>query len=887
MTDKINSSLEENKPLFERFSAHIGECKYHQKHLAEKQKNKKETELIRYNVSAIGKFSRIDGKTTDTHTTGYALLMNKVKDFAVIDIDFKNPQTDEATRIETINDILELLTDKFGNDYAAVKTTSGGLHIYCNQDITTQIPRDTEILNENDFDEDIKERIEQIKETLRFHDDPDKHDKHDKSDDIDLFTYVESEKDKQSLLMLPGTKAKNHSDTVGKYEFIRGGWNTIIKNKFTDTLKLIFGDDLANAMIQRLQKGTKTQTKSNSQNKSNLEEDPYFLEFIESHFNIDDIEEQPEDAKELDVLLDGLKYLECEVHNDQGNCKFVEKLSAWPLFRIFNTFPDEYKNKAYDKLLSCGRLTQKCEANFEQRRARYEEEDHHEKNFETAIKKFRNILGIHAPKYYNKNIKHRISAEEKHEPNFTDFTKNVGNEVYTSEQEIIEALLKVYRLASRRYAYCLDGEYPLTCWTQEDDKYSEKTLTKLSVEYLNIPNIKNAYQLVLKHKPKFLVEGMKFKSDDEKYLSIFRGLPYLDKEQIDMEPVNKFLNFVRECIAYDADETIAQQKFNFIINWASFLVQRPGKKAQVALVLTGAEGNGKSLFGEIIANIFGKYHSRKDITLEKVLGRFDAGIGNCIVVVVNESDDQTNKQTISSEQFKQLITGSEITKERKGKDAVSSSDVSNFIICSNNLAPVKVSAGNRRFFVCHGNDFYAKYNISTHKKPENVRKFNEVVIPVINAFKEDVAELENTKERLAEWRYNYTQLTKYLLSLNDGKTPLPSQEFFETPEMTETVEIFKSPTELFVNEHIELFERGIFICSDAKRSGNGSAPVKVVGEKESDYIDLPTDFKTNMPISLRTFHSCLGKVLNMTRSKLTSISIDGEKVNGYRYVLNS
>ena len=124
--------------------------------------------------------------------TGSALLLNKISNLSVIDVDI-NKQYNEEQREKIYNDVLDSLAE---ND-VIVKTASGGLHIYCNTELfPASSNRMVKCFTSDDFD-------------------------------VDLFSSVDE--NKQSLVVLPGSRVrKNAKEPICKYEFIQGDLDSLI-----------------------------------------------------------------------------------------------------------------------------------------------------------------------------------------------------------------------------------------------------------------------------------------------------------------------------------------------------------------------------------------------------------------------------------------------------------------------------------------------------------------------------------------------------------------------------------------------------------------------------------------------------------------------------------
>ena len=130
------------------------------------------------------------------------LLTNKIYNLCIVDIDINKSYDDE--RKEKIRS--ELLEELDIND-VVVKTASGGLHIYCNQDFFTLTSnRMIKCFTSEDFDVDI----------FGCHD-----------------------QNKRSIVVMPPSKVRaNHNSSVSKYTFIRGSFESCITRSINEVLKL-------------------------------------------------------------------------------------------------------------------------------------------------------------------------------------------------------------------------------------------------------------------------------------------------------------------------------------------------------------------------------------------------------------------------------------------------------------------------------------------------------------------------------------------------------------------------------------------------------------------------------------------------------------------------
>ena len=128
-------------------------------------------------------YEKHDGKKFG-ETTGIALCLN-TSPYVVIDIDI-NKKIDEPRREE----IRESFIAAFCQECKIVKTTSGGLHLYCSWD------NSVDGLTKNDYTKIYK------------------------CDDYDIDVFIPVIKENRRLVVIPPSKVKNHFGEIGTYELI-------------------------------------------------------------------------------------------------------------------------------------------------------------------------------------------------------------------------------------------------------------------------------------------------------------------------------------------------------------------------------------------------------------------------------------------------------------------------------------------------------------------------------------------------------------------------------------------------------------------------------------------------------------------------------------------
>ena len=163
------------------------------------------------------------------------------------------------------------------------------------------------------------------------------------------------------------------------------------------------------------------------------------------------------------------------------------------------------------------------------------------------------------------------------------------------------------------------------------------------------------------------------------------------------EPVNIQLvvDHIRNHFA-QGDEYI----FKWLLKWFySVIIEK--KKTEVAIILGGEQGSGKSmivnkLIGQKIMGegSIGAYKSISGLNL--LVGRFNGSSGGKLLICGNEVDARTKHK---SDTLKDIITEGTRNIERKGKEAEEVKDFSNIIITTNNSDCVKIEETDRRYFI--------------------------------------------------------------------------------------------------------------------------------------------------------------------------------------------
>ena len=139
------------------------------------------------------------------------------------------------------------------------------------------------------------------------------------------------------------------------------------------------------------------------------------------------------------------------------------------------------------------------------------------------------------------------------------------------------------------------------------------------------------------------------------------------------------------------------KKKEYILNWFAQLLQEPGKKSRVALLIKGDEGSGKSIVAEkFLEKIIGLDKMNVTCDIDKILGKFSDSTGKLLTVLNEATGSDTFKLL---EKLKDYITAETGIKEKKGIDAIGTKLYDRQILTTNNENSVCMKPGQRRWDV--------------------------------------------------------------------------------------------------------------------------------------------------------------------------------------------
>ena len=158
----------------------------------------------------------------------------------------------------------------------------------------------------------------------------------------------------------------------------------------------------------------------------------------------------------------------------------------------------------------------------------------------------------------------------------------------------------------------------------------------------------------------------------------------------------------------------SRENFEYLIRWVAWVIQNPGAPAEVAVVLLGGRGIGKSTIGRLLVMLFGP-HGMQITNMRHLIGNFNAHLQDTLFLFADEALSPQDRQANAT--MKGLITEPYLTVEQKGVDAYQVLNRLAIMIATNDERAIDAGTDERRFFVLsvsakrQGNrEYWAQYN---------------------------------------------------------------------------------------------------------------------------------------------------------------------------------
>ena len=159
--------------------------------------------------------------------------------------------------------------------------------------------------------------------------------------------------------------------------------------------------------------------------------------------------------------------------------------------------------------------------------------------------------------------------------------------------------------------------------------------------------------------------------------------------------------------------------YDYLIGWLARCVQHPDSPGEVAVVLQGGRGTGKSFFAKELGELFGR-HFLHVSNPSHLIGNFNSHLRDVVLLFADEAFFAGDKKHASI--LKTLITEETITIEAKGVDAEAAPNYVHLIMASNDRHVIPAGGDERRFLVLQVGDESkqnAKYFKAIKQEMEN------------------------------------------------------------------------------------------------------------------------------------------------------------------------
>lgn len=139
-----------------------------------------------------------------------------------------------------------------------------------------------------------------------------------------------------------------------------------------------------------------------------------------------------------------------------------------------------------------------------------------------------------------------------------------------------------------------------------------------------------------------------------------------------------------------------QEHYDYLIRWMARAVQYPASPGEVAVVMRGGKGTGKSITASIFGRLFGRHYLHV-ANPSHLVGNFNAHLRDVICLFADEAFFAGDKKHESV--LKMLVTEDSIPIEQKGVDVETYPNYVHLIMAANDPHVIRASGDERRYFV--------------------------------------------------------------------------------------------------------------------------------------------------------------------------------------------
>jgi len=234
-----------------------------------------------------------------------------------------------------------------------------------------------------------------------------------------------------------------------------------------------------------------------------------------------------------------------------------------------------------------------------------------------------------------------------------------------------------------------------------------------TVQIMQTISLITAFNLFDKYKQRFYDFRLCTKSDSQKYFSLYSNPTTAPQTPLPPE-IDTILNILSSELNEEANSnsplSINVDKKNYILDWFAYLLQHPDSRNAVCLQISTVQGVGKNLLSNAVCDYLGSFFSEPSKDIDKVIGTYNGGIDNKLLIVMNEVDNSKKNTDL----LKAIITEDTVQINVKYGLQYTGLNCANYLIYTNHIDTNTISNGDRRFTFIKSygvpmpKEFYAK-----------------------------------------------------------------------------------------------------------------------------------------------------------------------------------
>jgi hypothetical protein len=170
-----------------------------------------------------------------------------------------------------------------------------------------------------------------------------------------------------------------------------------------------------------------------------------------------------------------------------------------------------------------------------------------------------------------------------------------------------------------------------------------------------------------------------------------------------MDVVNFFNNHIKYVWANNNEVY-----YKYLMSWIAQIIKTPWKRTEIAILLQGGQGSGKTLPCDILFNhVFGHEIGGCASGLGSLTQRFNGSTMNKLFCKIDElSVVDGDSFNACFDKMKSLITDRQVQVEKKGMEHIMIDNYCNFIMTTNHRHTVKIEGDDRRYAIFEVSDKY-------------------------------------------------------------------------------------------------------------------------------------------------------------------------------------